>query len=69
MNLSCGHCQHEADITEFETAPVTGQLPENHYQCPNCKRAWRVVRTNVTVTRTGYLINPPNRIEPVGSFL
>ncbi|WP_193214968.1 hypothetical protein [Luteolibacter marinus] len=40
INCRCGH---SADFMEFRTAPVTGELPRNHYQCPACRRAWKIV--------------------------
>ncbi len=40
-NIRC-ECGHEADIEEFCSTPVSGELPAGTYQCPRCSVAWRV---------------------------
>ena len=39
--LTC-KCGHEADIEEFQQTPITGKLPCGTYQCPSCRKAWRM---------------------------
>jgi hypothetical protein len=41
VNITCA-CGHEADFMEFRTSPVAGELPRHTYQCPKCKKAWKV---------------------------
>jgi len=40
IKISCGRCGQEADIDEWSRTPISGALPLNEYQCPNCKLAF-----------------------------
>jgi hypothetical protein len=63
-NVSCV-CGYSADLEQFTTSPLGGDLPPGHFQCPSCARAWRIVKGNITITTWGTLINERNSIEPV----
>ena len=39
MDISCGKCGHVADIGQFTSTPLGGNLPDNTYQCPACQYA------------------------------
>lgn len=41
MNIRC-KCGHEADYEDFQSTPVSGELPRGEFQCPACRRAWTV---------------------------
>lgn len=38
----CCPCGHQADLEQFRCTPIAGELPRDHYQCPACRRAWKV---------------------------
>jgi ribosomal protein S27AE len=40
MKITCGDCGQSADINNWTQTPVYGDLPRNHYQCPNCGTAF-----------------------------
>jgi transposase len=40
MKITCGDCGHVADINDWTRTAVYGDLPRNHYQCPNCGTAF-----------------------------
>lgn len=57
---TCGHCGHKDDIDLFTSTPISGDLNPGHYQCPNCKEAWKIVsmpapETNKIVSCGGVL--------------
>lgn len=39
FGITCGNCQHNADIDKFSAAPIFGELPKGEYQCPACMAA------------------------------
>lgn len=41
MLMTCGKCGHKADIDEFCSTPVYGELPKGVFQCPACGIAIR----------------------------
>jgi hypothetical protein len=68
MTITCT-CGHEAAADRFWTT-LTGPLPAGHFQCPACKKAWRVVKTPITVSKfTGRWITAPNKIESTQAYL
>jgi transposase-like protein len=40
FTISCGSCHHSAPVSKW-CCTVTGELPNNHFQCPNCQRAFK----------------------------
>lgn len=44
ITITCGYCRHTDDFDKF-IRTVTGELPVGSYQCPACRRAWRVEKT------------------------
>ncbi len=40
MNISCGKCGHVAGFEAWTSAPVSGELPRGHFQCPKCRYAF-----------------------------
>lgn len=63
-------CGHEGDFDSFTTAPVTGDLPRNHYQCPACRRAWTIRQTTPPrVGWSGMILPGTTIVEQVPSFL
>lgn len=75
-NITCT-CGHDASLDEFTRAPLGTELPAGSYQCPGCKRAWRIEKTPIRCgkftnrdgTRESFLISEPNKIVPVNSYL
>ena len=45
MLLRCANCGHQADFFDFCSTPINGELPRGTHQCPACKRAWRMEKT------------------------
>lgn len=68
-NVTCGHCKNTADLMEFCTTEIQGELPSGQYQCPACKRAWKVEKTPIVVTPWGTIRSEPNRVVPMQSSL
>lgn len=59
--ITCGRCRHTADFFDFCRTPITGELPKDTFQCPNCRTAWRMEITEPGYrTRSGFFI-PPTR--------
>jgi len=52
LTITC-KCGHEADFMEFRTTPITGDLPKDHYQCPTCRRAWKIEMTPARIGWSG----------------
>ncbi len=69
FTITCGYCGHNAELGLFCTTPIGGPLPPSHYQCPQCKRAWAVVKTPITITPWGSVISQPNLIKPTDASL
>lgn len=64
----CGVCQFRGPLDDFcQTA--TGPLPTGTYQCPKCRRAWRVVKGKFTLTHWGSIISERNTVVPEQSSL
>lgn len=40
ITMTCGQCQHQADLDEFMKTPIGGQLPKGVFQCPACQKAF-----------------------------
>ena len=43
--ITCGECHEASDACEWRETPITGELPEEHYQCPACMAAFKRERT------------------------
>jgi hypothetical protein len=67
VTITCGACKHEAPIEAF-TNTVTGPLPNGEFQCPNCRRAIRLVKTPIEIFR-GKVCSSPNKLVPIQSRL
>lgn len=39
-NVQCA-CGHLAPLEQFTDLAISGTLPEDHFQCPACNRAWK----------------------------
>lgn len=59
-NLTC-RCGHTADLDEFKRTPINGELPADTFQCPACRRAWRMVVVKESRWLEGGLYIPPGR--------
>lgn len=35
-----GPCGHSAPVLQWTETPISGELPENEFQCPICARAF-----------------------------
>jgi hypothetical protein len=46
MLLCCGKCGYEADFFDFCRTPITGELPIGTHQCPKCRKAWKMEKTD-----------------------
>lgn len=65
VDIICGYCGHRADMGDF-CSTVTGELPPGEFQCPHCRRAWRIERVGKpVVTPSGYVIPPDNRLVEI----
>lgn len=60
-NVRCA-CGHSADLEQFTRTAVFGWLPPGEFQCPECARAWKVVKGRVTITSWGTVLDEPNRL-------
>lgn len=69
MTITCGKCGHEADIDEWTTTPVSGKLPRNTFQCPQCKLAFERKHGKPTVYKSGFIMPGPVSLIPVGARL
>lgn len=68
--LTCRHCGHTADLFDFTATPITGELPSGTYQCPACRRAWRMEKTAPgRWTSSGFFIPPTMRAVAVPTML
>jgi hypothetical protein len=67
VTVTCGHCGKTDDLGNF-IRTVTGELPDGHFQCPHCKRAWRIEKTPVEICG-GKVFTTPNKIVPTQSSL
>ena len=69
MNISCAKCGHVADIDLFTRTPISGELPDNTYQCPACQYA--IERRAAPGTRydSGLYVPGPVRLVPVDARL
>jgi hypothetical protein len=61
MLLRCGKCGHEADYFDFRTVPITGSLPTDTYQCPSCRKAWKMEKFEEGTWVNSELWIPPGR--------
>jgi hypothetical protein len=41
--ITCHFCHQTADFESFISTPVNGDLPQDQFQCPHCRRAWRLL--------------------------
>jgi len=41
INVTCGACNHTADLDEFCRTPIFGELPPGEHQCPACGIAFK----------------------------
>lgn len=67
VSIVCA-CGHEDDFLAFREAPVTGELPRGHYQCPKCRRAWKVETGPPTIGWSGMVLPGKTQVvalEPV----
>lgn len=67
FEITC-RCGHRADIDAFTGTPIFGDLPNGHFQCPACHRAWTRAPAGEWRTITapnGATIAIPERIELV----
>jgi hypothetical protein len=60
--ITCGQCRHTADIFEFCETPISGTLPLGTYQCPKCRKAWRMQTQGEGQQFDSGLYIPPKRI-------
>lgn len=69
MTIIC-QCGHEADYDEFRKTPLAGELPRDHFQCPACRRAWKLVTVGKpTIGWSGMVIPAKRRVVPAGRSL
>ena len=61
MLLTCGKCGHTADFFDFTQTPVAGELPSGTHQCPKCRKAWKIEKTNEGQRLESGLWIPPGR--------
>lgn len=53
--ITCGRCQESAPVDRWQFTPISGPLPPEHYQCPNCREAFCRVQVPFTIHgRTGW---------------
>jgi hypothetical protein len=60
--LRCVRCGHEADFELFQRTPVSGELPAGTFQCPGCRRAWRMESEGVGQWFENGLYIPAKRV-------
>lgn len=41
FTITCGACQRPAPALQWRERPLSGELPENEYQCPHCGESFR----------------------------
>lgn len=68
-SITCGKCGRAADIDLFTRTPVMGDLPRDHYQCPNCGAAFRRAHGPVTVRPGGFVLPGSVTIEEIEARL
>lgn len=61
VTITCG-CGHEAGFSKFTIRPVTGPLPNGHFQCPACNRAWTLERKGKAKVYDNGFVVPPNQV-------
>ena len=67
MMLSCGRCGHQADLDDWCSTPISGPLPKNTYQCPNCRTAIERRATPGTLYESGLYVPGPVELVVVNS--
>lgn len=40
FTIQCGACGQSNPVFRFKVLPISGELPANEFQCPNCSRAF-----------------------------
>lgn len=43
ITIVCQFCLKAGDFEEFCKTPVNGTLPADTFQCPHCRRDWRLL--------------------------
>lgn len=65
LTIIC-QCGHEADYDDFRKTALAGELPLDHFQCPACRRAWKLVTVGKpTIGWSGMVIPPKREVQPV----
>ncbi len=67
FTVTCGHCSHHGELAVFTATPLRGDLPPGQFQCPSCKRAWRIVHGRIYTAkdrRGKFIVSEPNKIIP-----
>ena len=67
--MTCGQCGHRADLEKFCTTALGGDLPRNHYQCPECHHAFVKTFGRPTIYASGFVMPGPVALVPVGARL
>ena len=60
IEITC-RCGHKDDWDAFREV-WNGELPDGHFQCPSCNRAWTVKREPATVLSSGFIMPGKQRI-------
>jgi hypothetical protein len=68
FTITCGGCGQAFELESWCRTALGGELPRAQYQCPGCKRAFRVEKTPVVIY-AGKVFNQPNKIIPVQARL
>jgi len=69
-SIQCGKCKEHAEFDDFRKTAVNGDLPKDHYQCPNCHHAFAIERKGeAQVFDNGFIIPPDNVIVEQPSSL
>lgn len=68
VTVTC-KCRHTADLVEFQHTPVAGELPRGHFQCPLCKRAWKIQSGPARVGWSGMALPGETKIVDIQSAL
>ncbi len=69
MNITCANCGKTADVDNWTTRPVTGELPRNRFQCPSCNWAFERRHGAQKVYPNGFIAPGPVTLVPVGAML
>lgn len=69
ITITC-ECGHTAPFDAFTSTEVFGELPEGHYQCPCCRRAWKLQPVGEPrIYDCGLFIPADRRIFPIQPVL